>query len=148
VLLAWAFPGRAVKSRGRHGHRPGRGRGRLREGRRALLSMAQGGGAEHGEGAGFHGEEVEEAMAAGRALLLATVRKKTGSVCTSAEGEEREGWLWRLGVGVNKSQVQGRGVCIYREALGLGFLSGPNGLGFKWAWPKTCNSGCAKYFPE
>jgi hypothetical protein len=49
---------------------------------------------------------------------------------------------------VNKSQVQGRGVCIYREALGLGFLSGPNGLGFKWAWPKTCNSGCAKYFPE
>jgi hypothetical protein len=64
-------------------------------------------------------------------------------VCTSAEGEEREGWLWRLGVGVNKSQVQGRGVCIYREALGLGFQMGP--IGLVWAGPNA-QTGCAKLF--
>jgi hypothetical protein len=33
--------------------------------------------------------------------------------------------------------VQERGTSIYRHGLGLGFLSGPNGLG--WAWPKTRN---------
>jgi hypothetical protein len=47
---------------------------------------------------------------------------------------ERSCW-WRLGVGVNKSQMQVKGTPIYRHGLGLGFLSGPNGLG--WAWPKT-----------
>jgi hypothetical protein len=44
-------------------------------------------------------------------------------------------------------QGQGERAPIYRHGLGLGlgFLSGPNGL--EWAWPKT-KSGCAKYFPE
>jgi hypothetical protein len=45
--------------------------------------------------------------------LLATVRKKTGSVCTSAEGEERERWLWRLGVGSGKFFQLARGGLIF-----------------------------------
>jgi hypothetical protein len=52
------------------------------------------------------------------------------------------------GGSAKQPKCKGKGVHIYRGALGLGFLSGPNGMGFKWAWPKTCNSGCAKYFPE
>jgi hypothetical protein len=39
------------------------------------------------------------------------------------------------GVGVKNCQVQGRSTPIYRKMLGLGFLSGPNGLG--WAGPNT-----------
>jgi hypothetical protein len=35
---------------------------------------------------------------------------------------------------VNKSQVQVSGPSIYRQVLGLGFPSGPIGLG--WAGPK------------
>jgi hypothetical protein len=43
---------------------------------------------------------------------------------------------WRLGGGVDAifPICKGRGVHIYRGALGLGSLSGPNGLG--WAGPK------------
>jgi hypothetical protein len=39
------------------------------------------------------------------------------------------------GVGMENSQVQGERDHIYRRVLGLGFLSGPNGLG--WAGPTT-----------
>jgi hypothetical protein len=39
------------------------------------------------------------------------------------------------GVGMENSQVQGERDPIYRRVLGLGFLSGPNGLG--WAGPNT-----------
>jgi hypothetical protein len=28
----------------------------------------------------------------------------------------------------------------------VGFLSGPSGLGFKWAWPKTCNRAALNIF--
>jgi hypothetical protein len=41
-------------------------------------------------------------------------------------------------------QVQGERAPIYRHGLGLGFLSGPNGL--KWAWPKTLNRVTLNYF--
>jgi hypothetical protein len=51
----------------------------------------------------------------------------------------------KIGVGVQNSQGQGRGIRIYRETLGLGFQMGPIGLG--WAGPKR-QTGCAKYFPE
>jgi hypothetical protein len=43
----------------------------------------------------------------------------------------REKWT----VGVKNCQVQERGTSIYRHGLGLGFLIGPNGLG--WAGPNT-----------
>jgi hypothetical protein len=33
---------------------------------------------------------------------------------------------------------------IYRRALGLGFLSGPNGL--EWAWPKILYWAALNYF--
>jgi hypothetical protein len=46
---------------------------------------------------------------------------------------------------VQNNQMQGERAPIYRRALGLGFLSGPNGLG--WAGPNT-KSGYAKLFPE
>jgi hypothetical protein len=39
------------------------------------------------------------------------------------------------GVGVQNSQVQGERDPIYRHVVGLGFLSGPIGLG--WAGPNT-----------
>jgi hypothetical protein len=45
---------------------------------------------------------------------------------------------------VQNSQVQGRGIRIYRGALGLGFSSGPIGLG--WACPKTRNRVALNYF--
>jgi hypothetical protein len=51
----------------------------------------------------------------------------------------------RIGVGVQNSQGQGRGIRIYSETLGLGFQIGPIGLG--WAGPNT-KSGCDKLFPE
>ncbi|PWZ19131.1 hypothetical protein Zm00014a_036439 [Zea mays] len=53
--------------------------------------------------------------------------------------EKNEGWECKI------AQVQGERAAIYRETLGLGLLSGPNGLG--WAGPNTL-SGCAKHFPE
>jgi hypothetical protein len=37
-----------------------------------------------------------------------------------------------------------KGTSIYRHGLGLGFLSGPNGLG--WAWPKTQNRAALNIF--
>jgi hypothetical protein len=37
---------------------------------------------------------------------------------------------------MENSQVQGRGIHIYRGALGLGFSSGPNGLGWAGLGPK------------
>ena len=51
-----------------------------------------------------------------------------------------------IGVGVQNCQVQGESTPIYRKWLGLGFLSGPNGLGFKWAWPETCNRAALNLF--
>jgi hypothetical protein len=51
-----------------------------------------------------------------------------------------------IGVGVQNCQVQGESTPIYRKWLGLGFLSGPNGLGFKWAWPETCNRAALNIF--
>jgi hypothetical protein len=39
-----------------------------------------------------------------------------------------------IGVGVQNCQVQGESTPIYRKWLGLGFFSGPSGLG--WIWPK------------
>ena len=57
--------------------------------------------------------------------------------------KEKETWKEKVaarkirGVGMENSQVQGRSTSIYRHGLGLGFLSGPNGL--EWAWPKTLN---------
>jgi hypothetical protein len=46
------------------------------------------------------------------------------------------------GVGVQKCQMQVKGTYIYRH--GLGFLSGPNGLGLA----QNTKSGCTKYFSE
>jgi hypothetical protein len=60
-------------------------------------------------------------------------------------GEERVAARENRGVGVQNSQGQGRGICIYRETLGLGFQMGPIGLG--WAGPNT-KHGCVKLFPE
>lgn len=37
-----------------------------------------------------------------------------------------------------------RGLLFIEEVLGLGFLSGPNGLG--WAWPKTQNRDALNIF--
>ena len=45
---------------------------------------------------------------------------------------------------MQNSQVQGRSTSIYRHGLGLGFLSGPNGL--EWAWPKMLNRVALNYF--
>jgi hypothetical protein len=70
----------------------------------------------------------------------ALARRKGSSlrVAVNKEEEGREYGWWRLGkkwrVGVQNSQVQGRSTSIYRHGLGLGFLSGLNGL--EWAWPK------------
>jgi hypothetical protein len=50
-------------------------------------------------------------------------------------GEKKVGGsLGKVRVGVKNCQVQERGTSIYRHGLGLGFLSGPNGLG--WASPE------------
>jgi hypothetical protein len=57
----------------------------------------------------------------------AAVREKTGKEKVAARRIR--------GVGVQNSQGQGRSTPIYRKMLGLGFLSGPNGLG--WAGPNT-----------
>jgi hypothetical protein len=65
-------------------------------------------------------------------------------VCTSAEGEERERWLWRLGVGSGKFFQLARGGLIFIAWLGLGFSHGPNRL--EWAWPKTPNRAALIYF--
>jgi hypothetical protein len=48
------------------------------------------------------------------------------------------------GVGMENSQVQEERDPIYRRVLRLGFLSGPNGLG--WASPNT-KSGRDNLFP-
>jgi hypothetical protein len=48
----------------------------------------------------------------GEELLHARGRRR-GSVCTSAEGEERERWLWRLGVGNGKFFQLARGGLIF-----------------------------------
>jgi hypothetical protein len=53
-----------------------------------------------------------------------------------------------IGVGVQNCQVQGESTPIYRKWLGLGFHSGPNGLGFKWAWPETRTRVALNYFSE
>jgi hypothetical protein len=45
---------------------------------------------------------------------------------------------------VQNCQVQGDRDPIYRHGLGLGFLSGLNGL--EWAWPKTLNRATLIYF--
>jgi hypothetical protein len=51
------------------------------------------------------------------------------------EGREKEVAARKNGgVGVQKCQMQVKGTSIYRHGLGLGFLSGPIGLG--WAGPK------------
>jgi hypothetical protein len=42
------------------------------------------------------------------------------------------------------AKCKGRGILFIEEALGLGFLSGPNGLG--WAWPKTHNRAVLNIF--
>jgi hypothetical protein len=65
------------------------------------------------------------------------MEKKTGRLLWRLE--KNEGWECKI------AQVQGERAAIYRETLGLGLLSGPNGLG--WASPNTL-SGCAKHFPE
>jgi hypothetical protein len=48
-----------------------------------------------------------------------------------------------VGVEMQSSQVQGERAPIYRHVVGLGFLIGPNGLG--WAGPNT-KPGCANLF--
>jgi hypothetical protein len=61
------------------------------------------------------------------------------------EGREKEVAARKnAGVGVQKCQMQVKGTSIYRHGLGLGFLSGPNGLGLA----QNTKSGCAKYFSE
>jgi hypothetical protein len=42
------------------------------------------------------------------------------------------------------AKCKGRGILFIEEALGLGFLSGLNGLG--WAWPKTRNRAVLNIF--
>jgi hypothetical protein len=62
--------------------------------------------------------------------------RKSPARCREEEGTgkkkvaAREKWR----VGVKNCQVQERGTSIYRHEVGLGFLSGPIGLG--WAGPK------------
>ena len=74
----------------------------------------------------------------------------TGSV---GRGRKKTAWGGRerllaavvsLGVGVQNCQVQWERAPIYRHGLGLGFLSGPNGL--EWAWPKKLNRVAPNYF--
>jgi hypothetical protein len=64
-------------------------------------------------------------------------RESAGADLREGEG----GREWRLknleGRGSAKLPCAREGVCIYRETLGLGFLSGPNGL--SWAGPKHSN---------
>jgi hypothetical protein len=59
-------------------------------------------------------------------------------------GEERRGVAAEKirGVGVQNSQVQGRGIRIYRGALGLGFQMGQMG----WTWPKTLGRAALNIF--
>jgi hypothetical protein len=45
---------------------------------------------------------------------------------------------------MKNGQVQGERVHIYKEALGLGFLSGP--IGLEWTWPKTLKRAALNYF--
>jgi hypothetical protein len=49
--------------------------------------------------------------------------RSSSALAAAAVGEEgllENGW-WRLGVGMENSQMQVRGIRIYRETLGLGF---------------------------
>jgi hypothetical protein len=51
---------------------------------------------------------------------------------------ELEGWEWKI------SKFARERAPIYRHVLGLGFVSGPIGLG--WAWPKTRNRAALNIF--
>jgi hypothetical protein len=85
---------------------------------------------------GRHGEEGSRAPCAlGKKVLLRVGEEDREAV---AAGK-------RIGVGVQNSQGQGRGIRIYRETLGLGFQMGLIGLG--WAGPNT-KLGCVKLFLE
>jgi hypothetical protein len=52
--------------------------------------------------------------------------------------EELDGWEWKI------SKFARERAPIYRHVLGLGFVSGPIGLG--WALPKTCNRAALNIF--
>jgi hypothetical protein len=89
------------------------------------------------EGLGRHGEEGSRAPCAlGKKVLLRVGEEDREAV---AAGK-------RIGVGVQNSQGQGRGIRIYRETLGLGFQMGPIGMG--WIRPETLNRAALKYFSE
>jgi hypothetical protein len=94
-------------------------------------------GREHGDGAGFYGEEGEDAMTVGRAPCWPPWGRRQGvGGSRPALGRRRKRVAAEKfrGVGVQNNQVQGERVRIYRHEVGLGFLSGPIGLG--WAGPK------------
>jgi hypothetical protein len=103
-------------------------------------TMAAGGaplGREHGDGADFHGEVGEDAMAAGRAPCWPLSGRRQGvGWSRPARGRRRKRVAAQKfrGVGVQNNQVQRERVRIYRHEVGLWFLSGPIGLG--WAGPK------------
>jgi hypothetical protein len=111
--------GHGGRSRDARDHGAGKqgaeGRGAKHRGQREALDICW--TADTGGKLGGHGR--------GGSSLHAAVRKKR-------TGKKRK---WRLG-GVDAifPICKGRGVHIYRGALGLGFLSGPIGLG--WAGPK------------
>jgi hypothetical protein len=89
-----------------------------------------------------HGEEELErrgSLELGSMLLL-----PWEDCCFHGEEGLLENSWWRLGVGMENSQMQVRGIRIYRHVLGLGFQMGPIGLG--WAGPNT-KSGRANLFP-
>jgi hypothetical protein len=125
--------------------RPLQGGGGSRRGRKTTLVVLPAG--RHGKGSrgaargeeGFllpclkGGAKGREGGAMGRGS--AAMELQRWLLCEGEEGREKEVAAGKNGgVGVQKCQMQVKGTSIYIHGLGLGFLSGPNGLG--WAGPK------------
>jgi hypothetical protein len=107
----------------------------------------QGGGARREEEEGAGTGATAPWLAEGRSRPGRHGRKGGSSLRVGEEGVGEKRLMAAgkiIGVGMQNDQGQGRGIRIYREILGLGFLSGPNGL--EWAWPKILYWAALNYF--
>jgi hypothetical protein len=106
-------------------------------GRRELTGR----GTEHREQRSGHGRS----SACQRRWAPCCSRGEEGHCCCAREKKTGRKKVAARGVGEKLPSARG-GTSIYRGVIGLGFLSGPNGLG--GAWPKISNRAALNYFPE
>jgi hypothetical protein len=86
-------------------------------------------------------------LAEGRSSC-ALEEEEEGACAHQLKEEERERWLWRLGVGSGKFFQLARGGLIFIDMARVRVFSWAKWAGLEWAWPKTRTRVALYYFSE